>query len=260
MLRQFATLGRDLGWFVNEPPIAFPQSGAASREWSGISSGRSGIYFGDGVGGNAEGLLPVLRNSIRKEELFLDRLALGDGSESGKPGLQGPLPGEPGLKDAEEKALEREMDVRGMETDEKQLSNGELFGGVWEEAPSRLRSESERTSGLDFMGFSPAQGLALGGSRPRDRNAETFGRRARSSEWYQRQAQWLDTLFPNLAPEVKASKRPQSKWPAEARALAHSLLRAEKLNKIPGGIEIVQQTDSFDVRWKELTGARASWR
>ena len=40
----------------------------------------------------------------------------------------------------------------------------------------------------------------------------------------------------------------KSMWPAPAQALAHSLLRTDQLAKLTGGIEIIRQSDSFDVR------------
>ncbi len=66
---------------------------------------------------------------------------------------------------------------------------------------------------------------------------------------------WLDVLFPQLPPATLKEKEPRKTWPAPARTLAESLLRTEKLAKLTGGIEIVRQTQYFDVRWDDL-----SWR
>ncbi len=66
--------------------------------------------------------------------------------------------------------------------------------------------------------------------------------------------QWsrpVATLFPNLPPATHA-KGTKPSWPAEALALARSLQRADKLAGIQGGLLVVQQADSFDVRWNEL--------
>jgi tetratricopeptide (TPR) repeat protein len=58
-------------------------------------------------------------------------------------------------------------------------------------------------------------------------------------------------LFPNLSPATRPGGAKPA-WPAEALALARNLLRTEKLAKIPGGLQIVQQTEALDVRWQEL--------
>jgi len=77
-----------------------------------------------------------------------------------------------------------------------------------------------------------------------------FGR-LRRGPYY---SQWLNTLFPQLRPVPRKAKEAKSTWPAAARELAKSLLRTDKLAKMIGGIEIVRQSDSFDVRWGELAG------
>jgi tetratricopeptide (TPR) repeat protein/outer membrane lipoprotein-sorting protein len=81
--------------------------------------------------------------------------------------------------------------------------------------------------------------------------------RRRTSPWnYQPQGdQWLTSLIPNLPPAERktAIKEPKTRWSAEARALVQSLLRNETLAQLKGGLEIVRNSESFDVRWGEVT-------
>jgi hypothetical protein len=77
------------------------------------------------------------------------------------------------------------------------------------------------------------------------------GRRGYDDSQYWQQ-QWWQTLFPPL-PKSAKPKEVKTNWPEEARKLAQSLLRTEKLQKLSGGLEISQRTETFDPRWKELT-------
>jgi len=58
---------------------------------------------------------------------------------------------------------------------------------------------------------------------------------------------WLNRLFPSLAGPSQASV-PEAKWPEDAQKLAESLLGREHLLKLPGGIEVVRRTESYDTR------------
>jgi hypothetical protein len=59
----------------------------------------------------------------------------------------------------------------------------------------------------------------------------------------------LAALFPDLpaAPAGAAN----TDWPEAARALARGLLRAEKLAKVRGGVEVVVRKETLDPRWNE---------
>jgi len=65
--------------------------------------------------------------------------------------------------------------------------------------------------------------------------------------------QWLQTLFPSLAPPPKAPKEPKKPWPEPARQMARSLLRIEHLLGFQEGLQVERQQEYFDVRWGELT-------
>ncbi len=78
-----------------------------------------------------------------------------------------------------------------------------------------------------------------------------YFRRARS---HQDHAGTLLRVFPQLHPPARKVERPAaSSWPEEARILARSLLRTEQLAKLAGGVDVVQQHESFDTRWGDLT-------
>src|SRR5205085_6417740 len=99
------------------------------------------------------------------------------------------------------------------------------------------RFDGGRGFGFAMAGDFGEDGQTLG--RP-----VTFANR-RSSD------RWLRDLFPDL-PASPAAIPAASTWPAEARDLARSLLRADALAKLNGGLLITRQTDSFDVRWGDL--------
>jgi predicted Zn-dependent protease len=69
-----------------------------------------------------------------------------------------------------------------------------------------------------------------------------------------RPTQWIDNLFPNIPTATVGKKEATSTWPAEAKAIARSLLRNAALAKLPGGVEVIRRVESFEPRWKELTG------
>ena len=65
---------------------------------------------------------------------------------------------------------------------------------------------------------------------------------------------WLNNLFAPLPPPPVKPQEPKQPWPAEARAIARSLLRTEHLTGVKDGLRIEIQTESFDARWDALTG------
>ncbi len=66
---------------------------------------------------------------------------------------------------------------------------------------------------------------------------------------------WLTSLFGHLPPPpVEPTEPSKLGWPAEARALAESLLRTREIADLPGGLVIQRGMESFDARWDELTG------
>ncbi|NQU25208.1 MAG: hypothetical protein HQ567_28320 [Candidatus Nealsonbacteria bacterium] len=66
---------------------------------------------------------------------------------------------------------------------------------------------------------------------------------------------WLDRLFPHLsAPPAEAVEPDKDKrWPAEARALAQSLLRTRQLARLSGALQVESLNESFDTRYDRLT-------
>ena len=60
---------------------------------------------------------------------------------------------------------------------------------------------------------------------------------------------WFNELFPQIPAATKSLPPPaDSKWTAEARTLAESLLRVAKLKQLDGGILVQRRTDQFDTR------------
>ena len=68
-----------------------------------------------------------------------------------------------------------------------------------------------------------------------------------------RPSAWLNNLFPRLPPPPVKPQEPKQPWPAEARAIARSLLRTEHLTGVKTACGSRSNTESFDARWNELT-------
>src|SRR5690606_13078063 len=67
---------------------------------------------------------------------------------------------------------------------------------------------------------------------------------------------WVNELFqPVPAPARPRDTANKEKWPEEARKLADSLLRHEKLRALEGGLELNRQTETLNLRWNEV-----NWR
>ena len=92
-----------------------------------------------------------------------------------------------------------------------------------------------------------------------DKKADFSGR---FGGWYAQPQgeQWLTGLFPYLPPVEKknAVKEPKTLWSPEAKALAQSLLRNETLAQLKGSLEIVRGSESFDIRWGDVTSRSES--
>ena len=68
---------------------------------------------------------------------------------------------------------------------------------------------------------------------------------------------WFNKLFAPLPPPPAKPQEPKQPWPAEARAIARSLLRTEHLTGVKDGLQIETQTESFDPRWDDAHGPLA---
>ncbi len=168
------------------------------------------------------------------------------------------------LRDDASKEIDQKEEIDGRDEEgEKQMAKDaapdEAEGRG---ANSRLRAPLAAEAGAnefyDYgLAFEPKARLALGGEYAEvGRRVYGYSRPGMPGMippgWDVRQSEWLLTLFPSL-PETGSAKGSKPSWSAEAQALAQSLLRNEKLAKMQGGLEIVQQTESFDVRWGDLT-------
>jgi predicted Zn-dependent protease len=101
--------------------------------------------------------------------------------------------------------------------------------------------------------------------RDKDISSKPYSYRSNGSRWGYRYGpwaaeppqgdQWFTGLFPSLPPVERktAVKEPKTKWSAEARALAQSLLRGDQLARLTGGLEINRTNESFDARWGDVT-------
>jgi len=78
---------------------------------------------------------------------------------------------------------------------------------------------------------------------------ERYGRPTRP----QQSSPWVATLFPYLPPPTEGpAAKPKQPWPADARALAESLLRTEQLAALSGGLQVQRRVDGFDARFGDL--------
>jgi Flp pilus assembly protein TadD len=114
-----------------------------------------------------------------------------------------------------------------------------------------IRSSYDFDSLLDVSG-EKAQFYAVGGM-----GGLGGGYGGRMAEWYWRDqlTSSLDTLFPHLPPVPAKEEKPdvQPPWPAEARALAQSLLRTGQLFEPKKNLHVDRWVKSFDPRRGEPT-------
>ncbi|MGA2061934.1 MAG: VIT domain-containing protein [Thermoguttaceae bacterium] len=124
-------------------------------------------------------------------------------------------------------------------------------------------SAGEFKAGFGFIGLSDYAGdfqsdrFFSSGGRAYDGNL-SFNWRNRFGPWSGKPAQdeqWFANLFPYLPPAERKTtvKEPKTLWSAEARALAQNLLRNDQLALLKGGLEIDHSSESFDVRWGDVT-------
>ena len=78
-----------------------------------------------------------------------------------------------------------------------------------------------------------------------------FRRQAGPGQWVD--YSWFNNLFGSLPPAPIKPREPKQPWPAEARAIARSLLRVEQLTGVKTGLRIETRTEVVDPRWNELT-------
>jgi predicted Zn-dependent protease len=258
VLRQLATLGRDSRWLQSPAYPLYDSESEGRRAGIGGAGFYPSITAGDfGVPAEATYLGAVYERDVAR---------LGDKMPAGEPAAAeaaAPLEATKQLVDAvrdqDEVGRDKDKDVREDlageeayrdEADKKEVMDRiqGLYGYSGGERKSRSRNG---VYGLDF--FARTEGLTLASLRPAK---QLLAGKAKAGlpphGWYLQQSEWLASQFPALPSTGDASKRPSS-WPAEARALARSLLRTDGLAKRPGGFEIVEQTEAFDVRWDELS-------
>ncbi|HUT12367.1 MAG TPA: VIT domain-containing protein [Thermoguttaceae bacterium] len=110
--------------------------------------------------------------------------------------------------------------------------------------------------GLEYNGRSRAPNRGLFAVAGGTLNFERYGQ---SGYYPQNYTQWVNTLFPHLpAPPKETVEQPQPAWPAEAKALAESLLRNGQLAALDGGLQVQRRWESFDARWNNLTSRSQS--
>jgi Flp pilus assembly protein TadD len=119
--------------------------------------------------------------------------------------------------------------------------------------------EHYRRNGGDLYAYTETSRMRRGGPG----NGYFLHKKDREPGFYndslQWQRQWWTTLLPPLPAKPAKDKKPvKSNWPEDARKLAQSLLRTEKLRQLKGGLELTRVSKTFDARWQELTSRARS--
>lgn len=241
-LREFATLGREFRTL--QPRLeALKSRTADSRlgEWYSSSTAEAldeALYFGfTSDGGRLAG--------GHKDNLDLALLA--------------DMPYPTGSAESFERTRDQSAeDVLTRFQRDREEGAGEFPASEAEGDFKSLRKETEmflREAGEAYPAGSPGPGREFGAfASDLAEEGEYRGRLGRRVRTYDDTLHRLLGVFPQLAAPVKKSVKPsKSDWPQAARDLARSLLRREKLAKLPGGIELLQQHEYYDTRWNELT-------
>ena len=76
------------------------------------------------------------------------------------------------------------------------------------------------------------------------------------SPWVREQqyGQWLAGVVPELPLPPAVAKPPATEWPAEAVEISRSLLRADALRALTGGLEVRRTVEGLDPIWNRITG------
>jgi predicted Zn-dependent protease len=241
VLRQLATLGRNARWLQTATDSML----ALQDELSAATKSESGLDRG-GVAGGMPGGGEIFRRDLLNET-YLGEEHFARGAE--------PASGPVSAAEAPLGDDSKDSEVR------RQVMEGEDRSPELLDAMHDVDEKSDKVARMyDFFDGSHENqlGLRLGGlvaGKPISTRREPgyFGDADSKPRWRGRQSEWLASLFPALPSAGNRTKLPQSTWPAEARELARSLLRREKLAKMQGGIEILVDTESFDVRWGEVS-------
>lgn len=286
VLKQYATLGRDPRLFQpvqqrleqlarrgkDSLPMGGPDGGVyyeSSVDFGyaeGRASGSGGGYGGGLPGGfiadstsntmmlGADEYAPVSKTAETRSEMEagepLDDLQKSDGAEKRE-------------QDAEEKDLKERNEPAGAApprgTMGEDRDSDETPGRYLEHRPDSYPADPDSPLGNEFGSFraisdsksrlsvlsDEAEGLGYG-------YYASGGKGRRNYELYNA-LQLLNGLFPQVPPGAAPAKEPPSKWPADALALSRSLLRAEALAKLIGGIDVRRTSEAFDARWNELS-------
>jgi hypothetical protein len=232
VLRQLAELGRDVRRFPVEREVylrevskqlaiidgmSYTRLGRAGDEMANWSLGMN-VFFG-----SEDGKVPALALAAAPVEFPAEPLHTTPTSEL-KSEQRGAEANEADKEAPADPLDEYQKPLAALAEKGKKRGEGE---DLWFAEDSRARGPMRLSSRRGLPAMLPAPPPVRPWSRP------------------------VAALFPNLFPATHP-RGPKPAWPAEALALARSLLRTEKLAKIPGGLQIVRQTEAFDVRWQEL--------
>jgi tetratricopeptide (TPR) repeat protein len=242
VLRQLASLGRNpRALQVQQALETFGRAERAAGDW--YAQGRLGDVGGalpepgyaplalddvkDAKDLDGDGLVKMLKEGAQEPKR--ERDVNEEDSSTPPAGPRGPEEADEGLSDRLEATGKAGLkDAESFDLDER--------SGLGKDALLRMGDEEgRRHEPWGLAGMGAKAGKPYGGGL------------FRHGGWaYPDPRPAFDALFPQLAPVARQPKEPASSWPAAARDLARSLLRAEKLAHLPGGLEIVRQTESFD--------------
>jgi predicted Zn-dependent protease len=261
MLRELSLLGRNPRVFQGQLerledrwnylgdyryPANGPMSGSGVYDSSGLVTSRtSRIYDPQSAESASLGLDFSLQDFEKSDEEMLGvKRELDARDKLKKESLDEELSADFGLNEKDSNAL---YDVDGEEFADRSDEYG--FGGVDE--------FSKKLAAYEPAGSMPIGGLRAAGGYGGGYGFggfSTFGRGVRGYyQQYEDYTAWVNMLFPPLAAPVKTKPAPAKDpehWPAEAIALAKSLLRTDWAAKLEGGLELRRVSETFNPTWK----------
>ena len=273
ILKELAEMGRDPSVFqsaydysgVGLPSIGEGGGSGGGGEWGARAGSIRGISRNSLFKGSKEDLgsadgnelaSPTEKTSAPRGE---EEGRLGDLEDADQELAETALPEQPSLEAVDELDAPSSLKERARE---EPLARRKLKDVAKKRESRSYRRPARPAATVTAGGARYAGDMILGlrpASGPRDR-LDLVAAKPLSGDMYSASEEqgryWLQALFPSLPSPPQPRAEIKAKWTDEARKLADSLLRTEKLKALIGGLEIARKSESYDPATREVTHLR----